>query len=167
MNNFQTIYTKLQDNPAKSTKLIINGNEKTIKAMVRLISKNYLKEDGEYIKILFSDNSFLLAIKNDEEFYFAEDNVKHIEEIPDEDIGRKEIITYRGKEYELVNKNDYQYVLSLLVGSPSEIEGECRFSDYSPKDGTKESLSLGWISETGKRADINLLFIDSDKVVLV
>lgn len=166
MNKFQTIYTKLQDKPSKSTDLLINGNKKSIKAMVRLTSKNYLKEGGEYIKILFDDNSFLLAVKNDEEFYYADKIAENIKDIPDEDIGNKEIIKYKGKDYELGNKNDYQYVLDMLVGTPLDIEGECSFSDYFPINGTKEFLSLGWITETGKRADINPVFIDTEKVDL-
>lgn len=166
MNKFQTIYTKLQDNPSKTIKLSINGNVKHIKAMVRLTSKNYLKDGGEYIKILFDDKSFLLAIKDDEEFYYADEIVEHIKEIPDGDIGTKEIIKYKDKDYKLGNKDDYQYVLDRLIGTPLDIEGECRFSDYFPIDGTKEFLSLAWITETGKRADINPIFIDTNKVDL-
>jgi len=64
----------------------------------------------------------------------------------------------------LEDKNDYQYVLELLVGTPLDIEGKCRFSDYLPTEETKEFLSLGWLSETGKRADINPIHIDTAEV---
>ena len=134
--------------------------------MVRLTSKNYLKDGGEYIKIKFTDGSFLLAVKNNEEFYFANSIIEHIQEIPDEDIGKTDILKYKNKEYKLENKDDYQYVLGLIVGTPLEIEGECRFSDYFPTEGSKEFLSLGWLSETGKRADINPVYIDTAGVQL-
>lgn len=166
MSHFQDIYLKLLNRDSHPKKLTIKGNQKEIKAMTRLTSKNYLDDGGEYIKIIFTDGSFLLAIKNDEEFYFADSIIEHIQEIPDEDIGKADTLKYKNKEYKLENKDDYQYVLELIVGTPLEIEGECRFSDYFPIEGTKEFLSLGWLSETGKRADINPIYIDTSEVEL-
>ncbi|MFZ2664477.1 MAG: hypothetical protein WAX66_03885 [Patescibacteria group bacterium] len=167
MSKFQTIYSSLINNSSKNTILKIKGIEKKVKAMVRLTAKNYLKNNDEYIKIIFEDESFLLAIKNDEEFYYANEVIGHIKEIPDEFIGNEEIIKYKDKTYKLENKNDYQYVLNLLVGSPKDIEGECRFSDYLSIEGEKEFLSLGWLSETNERADINPIFINQSDVELV
>src|SRR3989344_4374332 len=101
MNKFQKIYSQLQNKEEKTSKISIKGVEKTVKAMVRLTSENYLKDNGEYIKIIFTDGSFLLALKNEEEFYYANELVDHIKEIPDENIGVKEKITYKGREYVL------------------------------------------------------------------
>jgi len=47
-------------------------------------------------------------------------------------IGREKLITFRGKQYKLGNRDDYQFVKQLVFGSPLDIEGECRFSDYFP-----------------------------------
>jgi len=135
--------------------------------MVRLTSKNYFPDNNEYIKMLFDDGSFLLVLKNEEELYYANNVLGKIEEISDEDIGKKELIYFNGKEYKLDNKDDYQFVLDLIKGNPYEIEGECRFSDYSPVDGTKEFLSLGWLSYNGERADINPKFLEQSKVEIV
>lgn len=152
MADFDTFLKKLLVNPAER-KVVVRGDEKKIKAMVRLTSKNYL--GAEYIKILFEDGSFMLIIPGDKEIYFAEQILGRAPEISDEQIGTQEIIEYKGKKYKLGNKDDYQYVLQLLVGTPQDIEGECRFSDYFPVEGPKEFLSLGWLSSTGERADIN------------
>ncbi len=166
MNKFQVIYQRLLNKDPSTKVLVIDGVPKEIKAMVRLTSRNYLAEDGEYIKIIFTDGSFLLAIEGEGEFYYADSVIGHIQEISDEIIGKTEIINYKGKEYKLENADDYQYVLELLAGAPQDIEGECRFSDYAPTKGTKEILSLGWLSETGKRADIHPILIDIDRVNL-
>jgi hypothetical protein len=167
MKNFKEFYYKLQSNPTTNTIIKIQGVEKKIKGMVRLTSKNYLSENNEYIKIIFTDGSFLLALKNEEELYYADEIVGHIKEITEEMIGSEQIISFKDKEYKLVNKDDYQFVLSLLVGSPLDIEGECKFSDYFPVNGAKEFLSLGWLVSTGERADINPKFIDNKDVEIL
>jgi len=167
MKNFDEFLKKLLNKPSKKTILKINGKEKIVKAMVRLTSKNYLKDNGEYIKIIFTDGSFLLIISADKEIYYADKIIGDVKTIKDEQIGRDKIIEYKNKKYKLGNKNDYQFVLELLVGSPLEIEGECRFSDYFPISGQKEFLSLGWLSMNGERADINPMIISIKEVEIV
>jgi len=167
MKDFNQFLKRLLDKPSKKTTLIIKGKKKKIKAMVKLTAKNYLKDNGLYYKIIFNDGSFLLIIPEDKELYYVGRVVEHIKEIKDEQIGKDKIIEYKGKKYELGNKDDYQFVLKLMVGSPLEIEGECRFSDYFPTAGSKEFLSLGWLSMTGKRADINPVIIDLEDVKLL
>lgn len=132
--------------------------------MAHLTTINYLKNQGDYYKIIFTDGSFLLIIPAEKEIYYAPSLLGKVPEISDEMIGIEETIKYNGKEYYLANKNDYQFVLKLLVGSPLDIEGECRFSDYFPKEGPKEFLSLGWSSKTGHRADINCQIINIDNI---
>ena len=112
-------------------------------------------------------NSFLLILINDHKLYYSDEHIIRNTGINDEIIGKKEIIQYKGKKYKLDNKDDYQFCLQLYVGSPSDIEGECRFSDYFPIKGPKEFLSLGWISHTRKRADINPKIIDQEEVEIV
>ncbi len=142
--------------------LLIEGKIKTIKASILLCSKNYL--DMEYIKTIFTDESFLLVMMNDREIYYADDVVGHIQEISDSAIGNVKEIIYQNRRYELGNANDYQFVKQLYIGSPLDIEGECRFSDYFPTSGPKEFLSLGWLVRTGERADVNPKLIDLSEI---
>ena len=169
MRSFQDFYRQLLNKASQSTVLSIKGRKKTIKAMVRLTSKNYLSygKDGEYVKVFFADGSFLLLVPADQECYYADKIVRHVREIPDNVIGKKKELTYKGKTYRLDNANDYQYVLQVHVGSPEECEGEVKFSDYMPVTGPKEFLSLGWSMRTGKRDDINPQIISNEAVEIV
>lgn len=164
MKSFENFLERLLKNPSSDTVVIVRGARKKAKAMIRLTSKNYL--DAEYIKIIFDDGSFLLILPAEQEIYFAGRLLGAAEGITDEMIGRDQRITYKGKVYELGNKDDYQFVKQLYVGSPLDIEGECRFSDYFPVEGPKEFLSLGWLARTGERADINCQIIDNGEVDL-
>ncbi|HPD74264.1 MAG TPA: hypothetical protein PLX95_03200 [bacterium] len=164
MKNFKEFYNILKNSEGQNQILKVKGEEKKIRAMIRLTTKNYLPQNDEYIKMIFEDGSFLLVLKNDEELYYANNLIGKIEEISDEMIGKEEFLNYKGKKYKLGNKNDYQFVLKLIMGTPYDIEGECRFSDYFPIDGTKEFLSLGWLCYNGVRADINPKFIDHSEV---
>ncbi len=159
---FKTFTNKLLSIPSESIRLKINNTPKEIRAFVRLTSKNYLV--GEYWKLRFTDGSFLLLVIQDEELYYSDTYKLHIKEIKDAQIGRDKILTYQGKNFKLGNKDDYQYVKELVYGSPVDIEGECRFSDYFPVAGEKEFLSLGWLSKTGKRADIHCKIIQLSSI---
>jgi hypothetical protein len=167
MRSYKDFYQKLMNKPSQRTVLKIMGKKKTIKAMARLTSKNYLSESGEYIKIYFKEDGYLLIIPGEKEVYFSDVLQEHIKEISDKDIGKKQIVEYKGKKYKLDNKNDYQFVLELLVGSPLDIEGEVRFSDYFPVEGAKEFLSLGWLVRTGKRADLHCELVDVGDIEIV
>lgn len=164
MDNFNLFVNKLLINPLANTILSVLGKRKKIKAMARFTSKNY--PQSQYIKIVFDDHSFLFLVLSDKEIHYSD---KYIIKtgIPDEDIGEKEIVHYLGETYKLVNKDDYQFCLQLYVGSPLDIEGECRFSDYFPVSGEKEYLSLGWVVRTGKRVDINAKIIRLEDVKIV
>lgn len=165
MVDFDGFLEELFRCPSQETEILVEGVKRKVKAMIRLTSKNYL--EAEYIKIIFIDESFLLIMPADREIYFSESLLGKAEEITDEMIGRDKRITYRGKVYELGNKDDYQFVKVLYVGGPLDIEGECRFSDYFPVSGPKEYLSLGWLVRTGERADINCKVVDNKDVDLV
>jgi hypothetical protein len=130
--------------------------------MVLLATRN--DPNNKYIKIVFNDGSFLLIMLQDKEIYYADKLIGYIKTIKDGDVGKLKKIEYMGKVYELGNKDDYQYVLQRYVGGPQDVEGEARFSDYFPIEGPKEFLSLGWLSETGERADINCKIIDVEDV---
>lgn len=152
------------DKPSKKTAILVNGKKKTIKAMIHLTSKNYLKDNGDYIKIYFKEDGYLLIIPSEKEIYYSDKIQGKIKGITDEMIGKKKIIKLYGKKYRLENKDDYQFVLRLTVGSPLDIEGECKFSDYFPIEGPKEFLSLGWLSYNGKRVDLHCQIIDPSKI---
>ena len=156
---------KLLDNPSAKTTLEIGGKDKQIKAMARFRTVNYL--DDEYIKIIFDDHSFMLVLINDQELYYSDKYSIDIPEVTDEMIGEVKTIKYKGKVYELGNKDDYQFCQQKYVGGLLDIEGECRFSDYFPTEGPKEFLSLGWLAYNGKRADINPQIIDLKEVKVV
>jgi len=167
MNSFDEFLNKLLLQPSTETHIQINGHNKTIKAMIHLTTKNYIKQNGDYYKILFDDGSFLLIMPADKELFYANKIIGHIKEISNSQIGNDEYLIYNNKKYHLENMNDYQYVLELLVGKPNEIEGECRFSDYFPVSGPKEFLSLGWLMASGERADINCQIIDVNNVKIL
>ena len=163
--DFDTFLKKLLNNPSSETKLRIQGKEKKISGMARFEVENY--PGIEYIKIVFNDHSFLLIMIDDKELYYTDEVIGIAQGISDEEIGEKTSLVYNGKSYALENKNDYQYVLQRYVGSYKDIEGEVRFSDYFPVEGPKEFLSLGWMSRTGERADINPTIIDISEVELL
>lgn len=158
MKSFDEFITKLFIGPTTDTQISINGKSKTIKAMSRLTSINYL--EGEYIKIYFKEDGYLLIIPQDKEIYFSDTLQNKIEGIADDMIGRDEIIHYQDRDFKLGNKDDYQFVKQLIVGGPLDIEGECRFSDYFPTTGPKAFLSLGWLSYNHERADLYCEIID-------
>lgn len=161
MVQFDKIFSQLIHNPHVGMDVIIHGKNKKLNAMIRLSAKNYLM--GEYIKAMFQDGSYILIIPQDKEIYYSH-KYRTATGIPDKSIGKDEIVEFEGKKYKLGNKDDYQYVLELMVGSPLDIEGECRFSDYFLIEGEKEILSLGWITQTGKRADIHCKLIDLTEI---
>jgi hypothetical protein len=109
----------------------------------------------------------LFIVPNDNLILYTDETPAAFSEIRDEEIGNKQELSFRGKEYTLDNINDYQYVIRLIKGDYSSIEGEVKFSDYVPKDGSNELLSLGWIVRTGERADINPKGIDLSEIKLL
>lgn len=119
----------------------------------------------EYTKIVFKNKSFLYVVPEEEELYYS---AKYITEthIPYEDIGNKETIEYNGKKYKLENKDDYQYVTKLHIWDITTIEWECRFSDYMPNE-WNDFLSLGWVTYTNKRADINPTLININDIEII
>ncbi|MDD3303276.1 MAG: hypothetical protein PHN31_07000, partial [Candidatus Gracilibacteria bacterium] len=132
----------------------IKGTEKNVKAMAEYITKNGL----QYIKIVFTDKSFLYIPKNEETLYYSENYITDTN-IKDKDIGVKEKINFNSKDYYLENKDDYQFVKKFYLGEIGAIEGEVRFSDYVPKEGD-DILSLGWTSIDNKRCDLNPFVLD-------
>ena len=167
MDQFDTFLENILKNPSTETIFSVNGNKKVLKGLVYLTSKNYFTLNSFYYKLFFQDGSFLLIIPSEKEVYYSDHTESKISSIKDEDIGIKDVIIYNQKEYHLENKDDYQFVLKLIVGSPLEIEGECKFSDYYPVSGPKEMLSLGWLSKNGQRADINCQIIDLSNVKII
>lgn len=160
--SFDTFITQLLANPSSNKTIIVNGNSKEILGMSRYTSKNM--PEGEYIKIVFVDHSLMVILLLDQEIYYTDQAMGKLDTIQDEQIGVLDTINYLGQEFELVNKQNYQFVIQKYVGSTSDIEGECKFSDYVPKDGTKSMLSLGILSHTGKRADVFCELISLDDI---
>ncbi len=139
-------------NKPSSIKIKIHNKNTTIKGMSRYTSKNSYSD--EYIKIALSDKSQLIVILPAKELFYAPKPIKRIKIITDKEIGKKTIVEFNNFKFRLVNRNDYQYCLEHYVGRAGKnIEGECRFSDYVSSDGN-QMLSLGWLSDTGKRADV-------------
>lgn len=167
MKRFTSLLEKILKNPKKGMVIKIKGKDRKLRAMVHLTTVNYMKDGDDYTKVLFEDGSFLLIIPRDKELYFAESILGHVKEIDDEDIGQKEELEFKGRRYRLDNKDDYQFVLKLIVGTPLEIEGECKFSDYTPIDGKRELLSLGWLVRTGARADIWCELININEIEII
>ncbi len=158
----QKLLKSLINNPANTVS--IKGKSKKIIGFAEFKTIN-LGDDG-YYKIIFDDHSFLFIVPSQNMLFFTEESPKAYSEIADKDIGTKKEIVFRNKKYILDNPHDYQYVIRLIVGNWKDIEGEVKFSDYVPKDGTNEILSLGWIVRTGARGDINPKELDIKDIEL-
>lgn len=163
MKSFEEFLVKLLDKPSTETVIKVRGKEKKIKGMAKFTSKNM---NGEhYFKLSFVDGSNMVVSPSSQEIYVGDGGPEKAQGIGDELIGRVEALSYEGRKYQLDNKDDYQYCLELLVGRPGiDIEGECRFSDYVTKDEPVSILSLGWLSDTNKRADVLVTKIDISEV---
>lgn len=145
-------------------KIFINGKEKEIVGFAEFRTVN-LGDDG-YFKLTFDDHSFLFIVPSDNLLFYTDEAPAPFSEISDADIGNVSELTFRGRQYKLENADDYQYVVRLIKGDYQTIEGEVKFSDYVPKDGANEILSLGWIVRTGERADVNPKAIELEKISL-
>lgn len=132
----------------------IKWTEKNVKAMAEYITKNGL----QYIKIVFTDKSFLYIPKNEETLYYSENYITDTN-IKDKDIWVKEKINFNSKDYYLENKDDYQFVKKFYLWEIWDIEWEVRFSDYVPKE-WDDILSLWWTSIDNKRCDLNPFVLD-------
>lgn len=138
--------------------LKIKWIEKDVKAMAEYITKNGL----QYIKVVFTDKSFLYVPKWEEELYYSK-NYSIETGVDDKDIGTKDVIKYNSKNYYLQNKDDYQFVKRLYLWLIWEIEGEVRFSDYIPKE-WDDILSLWWTTFDNQRCDLNPTVLDMGEV---
>lgn len=155
MKTFTEFFQKLVNNANQNTVFEIFGQKKNIKAMSLMTSVNYQKTIGNYYKIVFSDDSLLIVIPEEQTIQYAPKDLGQIKTISDEDIGKKQIIEYNNHSYQLENKHDYQFVLQKIVGGLLDIEGECQFSDYVNIDDPDDCLSLAWIAYDGRRSDVN------------
>jgi hypothetical protein len=162
MKNFTQFYKDILQKATNQTILSIKNQKKQIKGMARFTSVNYAP--AEYVKITFTDGTQLLIIPDDQLFYYSDQKLDHVKSIPDQAIGKEKVIVFHGKKFQLDNPNDYQFCLQPHVGQPGDIEGECRFSDYVPQDGSDEILSLGWLSHTSQRADVYCQAINQSQV---
>lgn len=108
--------------------------------------------DDSYYKVAFENHVGLLIVPSINQIFFTT-SLETAKGISDEQVGTQEV-EYGNKTYHAVNANDYQFVRKIISGSPSDIEGECAFSDYEDEGTPPTMLSLGWISYTKKRADV-------------
>jgi len=150
---FSDLLKTLLNNPEQTQVKIKNSDWKKIKGFAEFRTINF-GDDG-YFKIVFEDGTFLYILPADELLMYADSAHADFSEIKNEEIGQKEKLIIKGREYVLDNKNDFQYVKRLILGNYQDIEGEVKFSDYIPTDGASELLSLGVLLRTGERADIN------------
>jgi hypothetical protein len=159
--DFHKIIKKITQSPKQ---LSINKALKTIKGMTRFTSKNAYGD--EYIKVNFTDTSALLLIIPTKEIFYSPRPLGILKSVNDQEIGTIQQIEHKNIHFKLANKNDYQYCLQHYIGiAGTDIEGECLFSDYLSEDGN-HMLSLGWLSQTGKRADVYAYKISHQSVSL-
>lgn len=152
MSRFIQLLSAILELNPKSPVIKIRNTPKIITGMSRFVTKHY--PDSAYIKIVFADHSLMLIVIGEEEIYYANDPLGRIESITDNLVVTADKISFNGKDYEVVNQNDYQFVVQKYIGGINDIEGECIFSDFASVDGNKSILSLGIISATGERADV-------------
>ena len=151
MREFNKFLEELLDNPIKIKGIKVGKKMKRLKGMAMFAGIN--SPESKYIKISFKDGANMCVIIDDKEVYFGEEILGKAEGITDEMIGRGKVI-YNGKEYKLVNKDDYQFTVTRYLGGITDIEGEERFSDYINEESNPVMLSLGWNSYTRKRDDV-------------
>jgi hypothetical protein len=142
--------------------IIVSGQKKLVRGIVRLTSWNSIDED--YIKVAFTDHTGLLFLLSPKEVYLSK-LLGEVEGVADEKVGQP-TVTFGGRKFRLENKDDYQFVKQLYCGSPLDAETECRFSDYSPEDEAPEILSLGWMVNNGERADVFCEEVSPNAVVI-
>lgn len=161
---FADFYQQLTDQKKIPRQLKILGEKKIIKGIAQFFAPGY---GFDYIKISFSDHSALVVIPSQKNIgYSALGDMGAAEGITDVMIGRKELI-YGGIKYKLDGANQYQFCTHVFIGQPGrDIEGECRFFDYVSEDGTKV-LSLGWLAENNRRADVLAENIDINDVKIL
>lgn len=143
----------------------IKGKSKKVVGLAEFRTIN-MGEDG-YFKMMFDDHSFMLVIPSMGSVFYADRILGKADGISDEMIGNVAELEFNDKKYKLENKDDFQYTVRLFIGGPEDIEGEVKFSDYGPVDGSVEILSLGWITRTGERADINCKEIALERIQVV
>lgn len=151
---------KLIDTCITNESITIAGMQYSILGMAKYASANY--PDDSYYKLSLNDHSGILIIPGQNRIYRSK-TIGKIPDISDAMVGTNSI-TFESKEYSVVNANDYQFVLEIHIGLPKEVEGECKFSDYESIDPSRDMISLGWISFTGKRADVHATIIDRNSI---
>jgi hypothetical protein len=157
---FNALIDALVKNNSQTLK--VKNSIKQIKGMSRFTSINAYGD--EYVKISFTDHTSMVLIIPSKEIFYSTQPIGKIINFHDKDIGVKETIQYKNVKFKLVNKNDYQFCLGHYVGEVGkDIEGECRFSDYLSED-NNHMLSLGWLSQSGKRADVYANKISLNKI---
>ncbi len=164
MADFETLTDKLLGFK-EDIHLKIKGDIKTIRGIALYRTLNM--GDDEYIKVFFTDNSFVLLLLTEKEVYYDPMPVGCLESVADDEVGEAKELVYKGKKYVLKNQHDYQYVKQLVFGDIKSIEGEVEFSDYYPEDETesgKEFLSVGFLMYSGERADLNPTLLDLAEV---
>jgi len=161
MKSFSELYTTLTKSGDEISKLVVEGEEKVIKGMARFYAPGY---GMEYLKISFSDHSAMVLVPDEESVGYSQlGEMGQAEGLEDEDLGKEKLV-FRGVEYKLDGEKQYQYAVQVYAGEPGkDIEGECRFWDYTSVDG-KLMLSVGHLMDTGKRADVLVEKIDIAQV---
>lgn len=141
----------LIDSCVKNKSITIAGVTYQITGMAKYSSAHF--PEDLYYKLSLADHSGILIIPGQKQIYRSK-TIGEIAEISDAMVGQNSVM-FENKEYTVVNVNDYQFVIELCIGSPREVEGECKFSDYESTDPSHDMLSLGWMSYTAKRADVH------------
>lgn len=159
--NFQEFLSELLQKKHGDV-FLVKGNQVKLRGMAKFTSKNLYPD--EYFKLSFEGGEAMVVIPSEEQIMFGK-GLGALREVGDEEIGTKEIIEFEGEAFTLDNIDDYQYCLEMLAGRPGlDIEGECKFSDYVGKENDSNLLSLGFLSDSGERADVFMETIEVDAV---
>lgn len=147
-------------------KLKVGTKLKIDKASFEVIAMNYYVSENDtenwYAKILLSDNHCLCVNpKNSKSLDFGYE-VKPFakgEKFP-------KTIKFEGKIFKFAEK-DYQIVKELVLGDPLAMEGECLFTNHINIANETETISMGYIPRTKKRADVYLKTIPFKSVKIL
>lgn len=113
--------------------------------------KVFLENDHALVDFL-EDNGTLLFVKN----YGA-----ILPEFP-----TPEVFSFQGEEYEQVNR-DHQILEEVSFGEQGQYEEDLVFVDYEGKNNKNLFISIGFISETGERADLAGTFVEMEEIEVV
>ncbi len=115
-------------------------------------------ESVSYIKCELSEGKVLVVIPSDNIIYIGEviDNMNY-QKTDDETI------EYKNEIFKKVGEG-HQYIKNIEFGEEELVEGKCSFTDY---DGDDHVISLGYLEDKKKEADVYALKLETSDIEFI